>query len=179
MLFRERQQILICVLAGAVVGGFLLFRYFPLREKVKAVEQVEAEQVFAIAKVSAASSQLPVLEGQLLKLQAIAANYETKIPVQRNIGTFLCKIADLMNEHNLQEQVIAPCKEVEVGELKCMPIDVQCKGKLAQFLEFYKQLQELDRLVRIERIELVSDCDFSSEVSMRAKMVIYYRPAAG
>jgi len=178
MLFKERQQIVICVLAGAIVGGFLLFRHLPLRKKARTVEQMKAKQIFAIAKASAESKQLPVLEEQLLKLQAKVANYETNIPVQRELGVFLHKVADLMNEHNLKDQVVAPGKEIEADELKCIPVDMQCKGRLAQVFEFYKQLQRLDRLVRIERMELVNDSDFGGEVNMQTKMVIYYRPEA-
>ncbi len=178
MLFKERQQIVICVLAGAIIGGFLL-RYLPLRKEAKAVEQMKAAQIFAIAKASAESKQLPVFEEQLLKLRAEVANYGANIPVQRDLGVFLSKIADLMNEHNLKEQVVAPGKEIKADELKCIPIDMQCRGKLAQVFEFYKQLQRLDRLVRIERMEFVSDSDFGGDVSMRTKVVIYYRPETG
>ena len=180
MLFRERQQVVICALAGAIVGGFLLFQYLPLRGKVKAVEQVETAQMLTIAKASAEGKQLPVLEGQLLKLQEMVANYEAGIPVPRNLGTFLRKVADLMDKNDLKEQVVAvDSKEMEIGRLRCIPIDVQCKGRLAPLFEFYKQLQRLDRLVRIERIELVNDSDFSGEVSMQTKLVIYYKPEAG
>jgi len=179
MLFQERQQIVICVLAGAIVGGFILFRYLPLQNKAKAVEQMETTQTIAIAKASAEIQQLPVLEEQLIKLQAKVANYKANIPLQRDLGGFLHKIAGLMDKHNLKEQVIAPGKEIEADELKCIPVDMQCKGRLAQVFEFYKQLQGLDRLVRIERAELVNDSDFGGEVSMQTKLVIYYRPEAG
>jgi Tfp pilus assembly protein PilO len=179
MWFKERQQVVICVLAGAMVGGFLLLRYLPLRNYAKAVKERETTQTFAIAKAAAESQQLPVLEEQLLKLRATVANSGTNIPLQRDIGVFLRKIADLMNEHNLKEQVIAPGKEIEADELKCIPVDMQCKGRLAQIFEFYKQLQGLDRLVRIETVVLVNDSDFGGEVDMQTKLVIYYRPQAG
>ena len=178
MLFQERQQIVICVLAGAIAGGFLLFRYLPLQKTANAVEQMKAAQTFAIVKESAESEQLPVLEEQLLKLQAKVANYEANIPVQRDLGGFLRKVADLMNEHNLKEQVVETGKEIQTEGLNCIPIDMQCKGRLAQVFEFFKQLQALDRLVRIEKVELVNDGDFGGEVSMKTKVVIYYRPEA-
>jgi hypothetical protein len=37
-------------------------------------------------------------------------------------------------------------------------------------------MQSLDRLVRIEHVELVNDSDFTGEVSLQTKVVIYYRP---
>ena len=179
MIFQEKQQIVVCVLAGAIVGGFVLFRYLPLQKRIKTIKQDRAAQTLVIAKASAESKQLPVLEEQLLKLQRTVENYEANIPTQRDLGVFLRRIADLMNKHNLKEQVISPGKEVEADNLRCIPVDMQCKGKLAQVFEFYKRLQGLERLVRIEKVELVNDSKFSGEMSMQTKAVIYYRPQAG
>jgi Tfp pilus assembly protein PilO len=176
MLFREREQIVICVTAGAMVAAFVLFCYLPLRQRIKAVERKKAAQTLAITKASMERAQMPVIKEQLLKLQRTVGNYEANIPAQNDFGVFLQQIADLMRKHNLKEQVIAPRKEIEVKELNCIPVDVQCKGKLAQVFEFYKRMQRLDRLVRIEQVELVNDSDFSGDVSMQTKVVIYYRP---
>ena len=179
MVFKERKQIVICVLAVALIGGFLLLRYFPLKEKVRQAEQAKAVKALAIAKTFAERKQLPILQEQLLQLQDRVANYHENVPVQRDLGVFLRTIADLMNEHNLKEQVLAPGKEIQADELRCVPIDIQCRGNLAQFFEFYKTLQKLDRLVRIERVELKNDSDFDGDVSMKTKAVIYYRAEVG
>ncbi len=174
-MFRERRQILILCLIGAIVGGFVVFRYLPLRGKMKAIEQRRAVQTVAIAKASAESEQLPVLRGQLLKLQRTVGNYERQVPDRRELGVFLQQITNLMNEQNLKKQVIAPAMEIRMEKLNCIPVNMQCKGKLNQIFEFYKRLREMDRLVRIEQINLVNEGDFSGEVSMKTKANIYYR----
>ena len=178
MLFRERKQIVICVAAGAMVAAVVLFRYLPLRQRMKAVEQTKTAQTLAISKASMERAQLPVLKERLLKLQQTVGNYKANIPAKRDLGVFLQQIADLMNEHNLKGQVIVPGKEIAVEELSCIPVDMRCKGKLAQVFEFYKRMQRLDRLLRIEQVKLVNDSDFSGEVSIQTKVVIYYRPQA-
>ena len=179
ILFRERQQIVIFCLAGVMAGGFVLFRYLPLRKRTKTIEQTQAAQKLAITKASAESEQLPALKEQLLKLQEAIGNYESNIPAHRDLGVFLHRIADLMNEHNLKEQLIQPGKETEAKELNCIPVNMRCKGGLKQIFEFYKSLQGLDRSVRIEQVKLVNDSDFSGEVSMETKAVIYYGAEAG
>ena len=176
MLFQERKQIAICVAAGAIVAAFVLFCYRPLRQRIKAVEKTRAAQTLAITKASMERVQMPVIKEQLLKLQRTVGNYKANIPAQNDFGVFLQQIADLMNKHNLKEQVIAPRKEIAVKGLSCIPVDVQCKGKLAQVFEFYKRIRKLDRLIRIEQVELANDRDFSGDVSMQTKVVIYYRP---
>lgn len=176
MLFRERKQIVICVAAGAVAVAFMLFRCLPLRQRLKAVEQAKAAQALAISRASMEREQMSVLIEQLLTLQQVVGNYQARIPAETDLGVFLQQIADSMSSHNLREQVIVPHKEIAVKELNCIPVDMQCKGKLAQVFEFYKRMQKLDRLVRIESVKLVNDKDFSGEVSMQSKVVIYYRP---
>jgi type IV pilus assembly protein PilO len=177
--FRERQQITIFFAACVIVGGFVLFRYLPLCRKMKAARQTRTEQALTIAQGTADNKQLSQLKERLQKLQQELANYEANIPEQRALGEFLHRIADLMNEHKLGEQMIEPLKEVKAEKLHCIPVNMQCKGKLMQIFEFFRQLQRLDRLVRIEQVKLSNDSDFSGELSMEAKAIIYYRAKAG
>jgi len=176
MLFRERKQIVICVAAGAMAVVFMLFRYLPLRQRLNAVEQTKAAQTLAINRASMEREQMPVLREQLLTLQQVVGNYQARIPADTDLGVFLQQIADLISRHNLREQVIVPHKEIVMENLNCIPVDMQCKGKLAQVFEFYKRMQQLDRLVRIEQVKLLNDRDFNGDVSVQSKVVIYYRP---
>ncbi len=176
MLFQERKQITIFIAAGTIVAAFVLIRYLPLRKRIKAVERERAAQTLAINQASMERVQIQLLKEQLLSLQTKVGNYKANIPEQNDFGVFLQQIADLMGKNNLREQVIAPGKEITVKGLNCIPVDMQCKGALAQVFEFQKQMQRLDRLVCIENIQLANDSDFSGEVSMKAQVVIYYRP---
>jgi len=142
---------------------------------MKGIEQKRAVQTAAITKASAESEQLPALREQLLKLQMTVGNYERQVPGRRELGVFLQQITNLMNEQNLKEQVIAPAAEIKMEKLSCIPVNVQCKGKLNQIFGFYKRLREMDRLVRIEQIKLVNEGDFSGEVCMQTNVSIYYR----
>jgi Tfp pilus assembly protein PilO len=175
MFFRERQQITIFVIAAAIIGGFVLIRYLPLQKRIRAAKGTGAARMVVISKGEAEGKQLPVLKEQKLSLQQAVANFDLNIPAQRALGGFLQRIADLVNEHNLGGQVVTPGEEIRAGELNCIPLDIQCKGRLAKIFEFYKQLQSLDRLVRVEQVKLENDGDFSGEVTMRTKAVIYYR----
>ena len=179
MFFREKQQIVICIIAGAMLGGFVLFRYLPLQRKAKTVEQIRTAQALTIAKASSRSKELSVLKEKLVKLQMAVGNYEANIPSHRDLGAFLQQIANLMNEHNLKEQLIRPSIEIRTDILNCIPVNMQCKGELTQIFEFYKSLQALDRFVRIEQVKLVNGTNFSGELSMQTKAFIYYRSQAG
>ncbi|MHC4111760.1 MAG: type 4a pilus biogenesis protein PilO [Planctomycetota bacterium] len=131
MLFRVRKQIAICVAAGAIVAAFVLFCYRPLRQRIKAVEKIRDAQTLAITKASMERAQMLVTKEQLLTLKRTLGNYKANIPAKNDFGVFLQQIADLMSENNLKEQVIAPGKEIAAKGLKCIPVDMQCKGTLA------------------------------------------------
>ncbi|MGD2095271.1 MAG: type 4a pilus biogenesis protein PilO [Phycisphaerales bacterium] len=179
MLFRERQQLTICIATLVMVGGFVLFRYLPLRRKIKAIRQIKSTQILTVAKGSADNQQIQLLKEQLEELNRELKNYESNIPEQRALGEFLQGIADVMNENSLTEQVIEPGVEIKTEKLNCIPVNIKCKGELAQIFKFFQRLQVLDRLVRIEHVKLINNSDFNGEVSMETKAVIYYRTQAG
>jgi len=176
LFFRKKQQVAICVVAVMLVADFLWFGCLPLHKATKAINQTKAALALAIVKGTAGSRQMPALSEQLQKLQAAVSNYEVNVPSQRALGVFLQQLANLMTEHGLTEQVVAPGMEIKADGLNCIPIDMQCKGRLTQVFEFYKRLQRLDRLVRIEQAKFTNDNSFDGQVNMQTKVVIYYRP---
>jgi Tfp pilus assembly protein PilO len=179
MFFRERQQLTICVVAGVIVCVFLLFGYLPLRKRMKAVKQAKIAQTLVIAKGAADSRHLPLHKEQLLKLQNKLGNYKANIPEKNTFGGFLGSVTDLMNENNLKEQEITPGEEVKADQFNCIPVSIRCKGELAQIFKLYRQLQTLDRLVRIEQVKLSNDSDYNGQVSMETMAIVYYRAKVG
>jgi Tfp pilus assembly protein PilO len=179
MFFRERQQITICVVAGVIVCVFMLFGYLPLCKRIEAVNQAKAAQTLAIAQGAADSKRLPLLEEQLLKLQNKLGNYKANIPEQNTFGGFLGSVTDLMNENNLKEQEITPSEKVKADQFNCIPVGIRCKGELTQIFKLYRQLQTLDRLIRIEQVKLSNDGGYKGQVSMETKAIIYYRAKVG
>jgi len=144
---------------------------------MRVVSQTEAAERVSAKEGQTRRDSLPVLEDQAYKLAESIGDYEAKIPQQRELGVFLRKIVDLMNAHNLQEQVVTPGGEVKSSELNCIPVDIKCKGSVVEMFEFFKGLQNLDRLVRIEQVKLRNDADFSGEVRLETRAIIYYRSA--
>jgi Tfp pilus assembly protein PilO len=161
-----------------LVADFALFGYLPLRQRMRAIKQKRVLQALAITKASAQSRQLTMLKEQLLKLDRAVGDYEQQVPRQRALGEFLHRIANLMDGHNLREQLIQPGKEIQADELRCIPVSMQCKGGTREIFDFLKLLQSLDRLVRIEQVKLVNDNKFSGEISMETSAVVYCRPEA-
>lgn len=179
MFFRDKRQVTICVIGAVIIGVFLIFWFVPLRSKTKAIKQAKTERMFEIAKGTADAAQLPLLKEQLAKFETRLKDYEANIPDQRDHGLFLGGLAELMKEHDLKNQVITPGKEIEADKFNCIPINMRCSGKLTQICGFYRRLQDLDRLVRIEKVKLTNDGNYSGQVSMETDAVVYYRAKVG
>lgn len=176
MFWRQKQQLVICIVFGIMLSGFFLLLYLPLKSKAGALKLRRRHIQASIDKASMQSRVLPELRVKLEKLLIEVANYEEQIPQKRALGDFLQQIATLMNEHSLMEQMVEPGREIQSDRFNCIPIDVKCKGQLQEIFGFYKSLQSLSRFVRIEDFKLVNDKNLSGEVSMYTKAIVYYKP---
>ncbi len=175
MLFREKKQVVICVLAVMLIGGFFVFRYMPLRKQIRAVETERIVCRVETNKTLTQSDQLPLLKERKEKLQNEVGDYDAKVPRELNLGTFQQQISDLMDKHGLTEQLIEPGEALDAEQVNCKPVNIQCKGRLEQVYNFFDSMQSLDRLVRIERVQLTNDSEYSGQVNMQATTVIFYR----
>ncbi len=170
-----KKQLVICLVAAVLVVGFLLLRYFPLRRRAQMVEQARTEHKLALAEMRSRSKQLSVLDRQLHDLRLQVGDYDQRIPQQRGLAAFLQTVSDLMDEHQLADQQVLRGSEMEVDSLGCIPLTVQCRGTLKQVFGFYKELQGLQRLVRVELVKLENNDAFTGTVSMETEAVVYYR----
>lgn len=175
MVWWSRQQITIFAIGAGLVCVFVVFWYLPLRRETNAIKQAKTERAMAITKGTTNARRLPLVEEQLRTLQRQFGGCEASIPEQRSLGEFLQRIADLMKEHNLKNEVVTPGDEIEADKFNCIPVSMQCKGELAQISKFYSRLQNLNRLVRIEQVKLTNDENYSGHVTMETEAVIYYR----
>jgi Tfp pilus assembly protein PilO len=176
MLFRDRQQIAICVVAAALIADFILFGCLPVRTRLEAIKKARAAQKLVVTGALAEQKKLPVLKKQLEKLRQTVGDHHVTVPAETDFGVFLQQVAGLMSRHELTEQVVTPGAEIRTEDLNCIPVNLQCKGRLVHMFEFFRQLQNLDRLIRIESVKLSNDSELSGQVSMETQAFVYYRP---
>ena len=175
-LIRERQQLLIFCLASLLAVSFLMLRYFPLRKRIEAAERNKAVREAIISKSEAQNRRLGQLEEQLRLLAKSVEKYDENIPSDKGFGEFLQQMTEMMNRHNLKGQLIQPRKQIESDNLNCIPVKIQCAGRLNQIFEFFKSLEGFERLIRIERINLSNDKNFEGQLKMETEAFIYYKP---
>ena len=105
------------------------------------------------------------------------ANYDKRIPENREFALLWRQIADVMNEHDLKDQLVQPAVEIPGAELNCIPITIRCSGRMEQIFEFLKSMEKFERVIRIEHFKLENDVDLRGWLRMNAEANVYYRSA--
>jgi Tfp pilus assembly protein PilO len=124
---------------------------------------------------TAQGEELSGLKQRLASMQRIVESFDTYVPAESSLGTFLQRIAGIMTECHLTDQVVLPGKEWETSNVNGIPIHITCKGTLTDVFDFFSRLEALDRLVRIEKVALVNDNNLMGLVSMQTEAVIFYQ----
>ena len=171
----ERQQLIIFALAAVVISSFVGFRYYPLARRAKAAERTATEQITMISQTNNSIRKLPELRRQIDELCRATDGYDKKIPQERRFADLWKQIAEVMNRHNLQNQLVQPGAEIKGQKVNCIPISIKCEGTFKQIFELLQSLREIQRLIRIESLNLANDNDFTGSIKMQADAKVYYQ----
>ena len=155
--------------------AFVFFQYMPLNKKARTLNVANAQLIADNTTVNARVEVLPMLYQQNEEMKKQVGNFDAKIPLGRSHGTFLQKLADLMQQHGLTGLAIQPENEIETAKLSGIPVNIRCSGRLAQIFSFFKTLESCERVVRIEELSLTNSDKLEGVLTMNAKVEIFYR----
>jgi len=174
-LSHRRQQVWVCVIAGLFLCDFVLCAYLPAQQRLASLKDARMEQRRTIDMAAGQNGELPGLKARLRDTLRLVEQFETAVPSDKALGVFLQRVTMLMAEEKLTEQVVLPGKELEAGELGCIPIQMSCQGTLTNLFNFFRELQALNRLVRIETVKIENDAAFGGQLTLQAEAFIFYQ----
>lgn len=172
----DRQQLIIVLLGVLVGGGFAIFRYIPIVRQKYTIQKEMEQQDQVIDEICSLSVLIPELKQQKNQLEKQLLPFEQKVPRGRNLAELWRHIAEVMNECGLTDQLVQPGAELKSDQLCSIPLTIECKGSMEQIFSLFKSLENVDRLVRVEEVNLENEKDFSSTVKMKARASVYYQP---
>ena len=172
----SRQQIAVGVVAVLFVSDFVLCGYLPSQNRLRSLRAAEVQQQRTIQMAAAQQAELPRIERRLQEMEKTVARYQTCVPAEGTLGTFLQQIAGIMTAHHLADQVVTRGQEWTGEGVNAIPLHVTCLGTLADIFGFFQDLQSLERLVRITQVTLTNDNGFSGRASVQIEAVIFYQP---
>ncbi len=174
-LSHRKQQIWVCVIAGLFLCDFILCGYLPSQQRLASLRQTRTQQRRTIDMAAAQSVELAGLRNRLRHAEKQIERFDACVPADEALGAFLQQITTIMGEHRLTDPVILPGKKTETGNLGCIPVQMTCRGALADLFDFFQRLQRLERLVRIEKVTMENDASFSGQLALRIQGVIFYQ----
>ena len=172
----ERQQMYIYALTAIVIVGVISLRYLPIVRQFRLLKQTEVARLGELEIANQQNHRLEQLKQIVSNLEEQVGDYDNKIPQNREFAMLWQQIADIMNEHGLTDQDVQPGTEIQSEGLSRIPININCSGTFAQVFEFFNTIQELERVIRIEKMELANNKDYTGYITMNAQANVYYRP---
>ncbi|MBN1359921.1 MAG: type 4a pilus biogenesis protein PilO [Sedimentisphaerales bacterium] len=177
----HRQQVWVYVVGFLFVADFIFYGYLPSHRRLQSLAEARLQKERLIETAESQARALPGLEQTLETVEKAVLHYEDRIPAETDgaLGTFWNQVSVIMSSRSLTDPVMEPKDVIVADNLKCIPVRIKCKGALESIFGFCNDLRELDRLVRIERLTLTNDSDFSGVISLEAEAVIFYRSEKG
>ena len=171
----ETKQLIILSVGITLILGAGFFRCKPLLARTKQLKITKSNQVTENANIRAQMIELPKIGEKMRNLRLEVGEYSNKIPHSRDFAALWDQIAAMMKSLNLKDQLFQPDKEVLGSEINSISITIKCSGSFPQLFEFFKLLEDFERVVRIEQIKLTNSGTDSGQVTMDAKVKIYYQ----
>jgi Tfp pilus assembly protein PilO len=173
------KQIGIGAAIAALLAAFAMLLYTPLQKSLHGIKAVRSATAIIERSAREELSEIPQLRTQLAAMQVRVGNYDAKIPNDRQLGLFLGQIAESMNKYGLKDQFVEPQEEIKAGKLMCIPVRMQCSGSMQELFGFFRALNKLERMMRIESVELKNAKEIGNAVAMAVKLNIYFSPETG
>jgi Tfp pilus assembly protein PilO len=171
----ERKQILFLIATVLASIVLVLFGYIPIAWQKDVIRQTLQRQSLTAEQVRDSVERAAVLERQIAEMEPVARRFERCVPQDMQFASFWRQIADLMTSHDLQNQQVWPGAESRYNDFNVISLDIQCSGTLPKIFDFVCSLEQMDRLVRIEQMELTNDKDLTGQLTFSARAGVFYR----
>lgn len=171
----ETKQLILFGVGIALIIGVGFFRCRPLLARTRHLKIAKSSQMTENAGIRTQMLELPKIGNKMRSLRTEIGEYYGKIPRNREFASLWDQIAAMMQSLKLRDQLIQPDQEVLGSEINSISITIKCAGSFTQLFEFFKLLDDFERVVRIEQIKLTNSQTDSGIVTMDAKAKIYYQ----
>ncbi len=172
------KQYALCVSAIVLLAvGVGVFRYAPVLRQRQALHATIEDNHRTLEEIHTQRGRLEELAGQLEQMRDQAAAFNAKIPADRSFADLWRQIADLMNQYNLTDQLVQPGAAIESDRLGAILLTLSAGGTMQDIFAFFRAIEQWDRLLCLEEVELTNDGGFGGRVKLSAKARLYYQTA--
>lgn len=171
----EKKQLVIFSGIAVVAVLFAMLGYYPLTRALNKSRGQEKQFKSMRDQTYCDAMGMSNLAKKNEELKNEVGNYNSKIPLEREFATFWNEMTRIMNTRELSERLVEPLSEVEGKTLNCIPLNIECRGRLSQLHGFLRDIEAMERIVRFEAIRFENDKDYSGDLKLIATAKIFYR----
>jgi Tfp pilus assembly protein PilO len=116
-----------------------------------------------------------VLQKQVNALVAQVANFETRVPQEEMLGSFVEDLARAAQKHQLRADAIEPAASVRSSQVSATPVTVKVRGSFPQVYALLRDLEHMPRLTQVERFKTQMLADKPGIVAAEIRLNVFYR----
>jgi len=170
----RRVQVILGVALGVGVLVFYLGAYRPMLGSLESLQlQIESKQRELSTNQNKAAN-VELLAREVGKLQSLAAAYDRQFPRQVELGEFIRDVTRISQQLSLQELKYEPLSPRRGESYFALPIAMHFQGDFLNVARFLRQIEDMQRLTRVKRVEIKNRDNKSGVVQVEMAMSIYF-----
>jgi Tfp pilus assembly protein PilO len=165
-----REMIFILLLLAMPVAAYF-FVFQPRNHQIARARQEIAVKQQKLAQLETATMKIKDLGTEIDKLSDAINVFEEKLPAERETEVILKEVWELATRHHLIPKSVRTDKTIDGPLYSTLPIQMSISGDFDGFYSFLLDLEKLQRLTQIPRLELQKIN--TEEGQMKADFVLY------
>ncbi|MCP4376296.1 MAG: type 4a pilus biogenesis protein PilO [bacterium] len=153
MRFGKDSWIVLGLLVAMVAGAVLIV----YRGQGKKIDELKTKILAGEASLKVRAETVktvPDLVKQVAAMRKRYKNFDRKLPDRQELGGFLKEISGYLGDEKFTEQVIEPGSPTQEELFHTLPIIMRFKGSYLTSVEFFKRIDEMKRLTRMQKLKI-------------------------
>lgn len=169
------QRLALVVCAAVMAGGLGRYGLLWSDSRQWASMRQQADQLQQ--EIQRQAGQMADLAVALKDKSLAAAEFDRRVPDGKSFAELWRSLAELMALCGLTDQRVEPAEPVEVKGIGAARLKLQARGATKQVYAFIRAVEQMERLIRFESVQLSADPLFSGIVRLEAEATVFYQTA--
>jgi Tfp pilus assembly protein PilO len=161
----------------AIVVGFVALVFVPQQGRLQSLRSDITAQKQRLETASQEVAVVPTLMEEIEAMQARYNDFDRQLPRKQDLGEFLGTISETVAQKGLTGQLTEPGNPVRGDLFHTLPINMRFRGDYLSTGSFLKDLQSMERLTRIQRLQIARDVrteDPNGPLDIEMQINIYF-----
>ena len=169
------RHIIFFALIGSMIYVSYTYMIKPANESL-AQQRIQMETKRAklreLAQETAASEDLNL---RLVEMEKAIQEFESKLPPSSEIHTVLENVTLIAQRHGLTPKTIRAMKSKDNRGYIEQPLEMEVHGNFSSYYAFLLELERLDRITKIRKLELKKKTDKEGQTEAKFVMSIFFQ----